>query len=333
MERIKFINLRPMGHVASLLNVGYDRVFNSSTYIGGKEVEAFEKEWAEYCGTKHCVGVGNGFDALRLSCKYFRVLLNGAFVDTFVPWKTCIPTWAAVEASGCTPNPMIRFAYVLYVAVHIYGRITLPNYGNACLVEDCAQAHGATLNGIKAGKFGKASSWSFYPSKNLGALGDAGAVTTDDDSIAEYIREQSHYGTTENYGINSRLDPLQAAFLRAKLPYLDKWNERRTENAQAYFDTIIPDKVKLPYTKSVNDKPCWHIFAIETDNREDLIKYLRDMNIETMVHYPSVPYPKRHKIPEAEEWAKRTLSLPIAPHVVPEQCRYIGNLINQWGGL
>ena len=329
MDRIKFIDLRPMGHSAGILNVAYDRVFNSSRYIGGKEVEAFENEWAEYCESKYCVGVGNGHDALMLACKYY--VSNDDYPQYFyIPWKTCLPTWAAVRnAAG------IRYYesenQKNYIVVHIYGQITIPYFFSKRLIEDCAQAHGAKFNGIKAGKFGDVAAWSFYPTKNLGALGDAGAITTDNTEIADFVREMRNYGTPNNPGINSRLDPLQAAFLRARLPYLDKWNEQRKENALTYLSNIIPDsKVALPKLNGETDEPCWHIFAIETDDRDDLKNYLARNGVETMIHYPEVPYPSHWKIPEAEAWTKRTLSLPVAPHVSPYICKQIAGLINEW---
>jgi dTDP-4-amino-4,6-dideoxygalactose transaminase len=336
--------------MAGILNVAYDRVFNSSQYIGGKEVEAFENEWAEYCEAKYCVGVGNGHDALMLACKYYAD--NREDPDIFVPWKTCLPSWSAARNSGFYPSPIFRGQSYM-MAVHIYGQINIPKTKTELkeywdrllidlagkikvpekivLIEDCAQAHGAKLNGIKAGKFGEVACWSFYPTKNLGALGDAGAVTTDNLEIADFVREIRNYGVPNYPGVNSRLDPLQAAFLRARLPYLDKWNEQRTDNASTYLSNIVPDsKVTLPKLNGETDEPCWHIFAIETDERDDLKNYLARNGVETMIHYPKVPYPSYWKIPEAERWTKRTLSLPVAPHVSPYICKQIAMLINEW---
>lgn len=328
MFRAKFVELKPFGHIAGLINVAYDRVFNSGTYIGGKEVEAFEKEWAEYCGAKYCVGVGNGYDALVLACSYMAEEFKPIKPGITTPWKTCLPTWSAARTS-CSPmidgnkNP-------LNISVHIYGRITLPyDYDPSYLVEDCAQAHGAMKKGVMAGRFGKIACWSFYPTKNLGALGDAGAITTDDENVEEYIRDLRNYGTRDDMGINSRLDPLQAAFLRTKLPYLDKWNECRTENAMTYYRNINPGSVELPFL-DFHDKPCWHIFAIETDKRDSLKKFLDSHNVQTMIHYPEVPYPSYYHVEEAERWTKRTLSLPVAPHITPYVCKQISDLINQW---
>lgn len=324
---VKFLDLRPI-ELADQLNSAYDRVINSGTYIGGMEVEAFEEAWAEYCGVKYCVGVGCGHDALNLACSYMAEKYKPIKPGITTPWKTCLPTWSAARKS-CSPLPD-TFTNQLTIAVHIYGQITLPDgYDKYSLVEDCAQAHGAKLNGIKAGKFGRVSAWSFYPSKNLGALGDAGAITTDDPNIALYAYEMRNYGNRDDIGINSRLDPLQAAFLRVKLPYLNEWNERRTENAWAYIENLqLPiNQVPIPLDM---DEPCWHIFAIEVDDRDGLRKYLLDNGVETMIHYPEVPYPSVWKIPEAEAWTKRTLSLPIAPHVTPNICKQIAGLINDW---
>jgi dTDP-4-amino-4,6-dideoxygalactose transaminase len=324
MDRIEFIDLKPVGHMAGILNVAYDRVFNSSQYIGGKEVEAFESEWAEYCESKYCVGVGNGHDALMLACKYFTH--DYAHLGAYIPWKTCLPTWSAAHNGGFIGVENAHNAKYS-IAVHIYGKITIPYFFNTTIIEDCAQAHGAKRNGIKAGKFGEVAAWSFYPTKNLGALGDAGAITTDNLEIADYVREMRNYGTPDNPGINSRLDPLQAAFLRARLPYLDKWNEQRRENATIYMQNLSYEI--LPKWNS-NEEPCWHIFAIETDDRDDLKDFLSKHGVETMIHYPRVPYPSTWKIPEAEAWTKRTLSLPVAPHVSPYICKQIAGLINEW---
>jgi dTDP-4-amino-4,6-dideoxygalactose transaminase len=338
MNRVPFLDLKPIGHLAGLLNVSFDRVFNSGTYIGGKEVEAFEKEWSEYCDAKYCVGVGNGYDALMLACKFYSQSMDRmGFIynnQVLVPWKTCLPTWTAVYNGGFDPEPSV-ISDKLTIAVHIYGQIVLPHEARnkSPMIEDCAQAHGAKLNGVMAGKFGRVASWSFYPTKCLGALGDAGAITTDDEEIANFVRSMRNYGNPENSGINSRLDPLQAAFLRVKLPYLDKWNNYRRENALTYKETIVPNKIVLPKSTALWDEPNYHIFAIETDNRDDLRRFLLDNNVETMIHYPQVPYPSTWKIPEAEEWTKRTLSLPVAPHVTPYICKQIAVLINQWQGI
>lgn len=342
MKHIPFLDLTPSPRLASELNAAYDRVLNSGRYIGGLEVERFEHEWSEYCGANYCVGVGNGHDALALSCKYFdesdpfteeryyNEQYLGVIHGAFTPWKTCLPTWVAVENGGFSPVLTNKLQHTVAIAVHIYGQITLPDASpDIPWIEDCAQAHGASLNGVKAGKFGQVAAWSFYPTKCLGALGDAGAITTDDPEIADFVRVRSNYGTSSDTGINSRLDPLQAAFLRVKLPYLDEWNKRRLENALAYYRTIPSGIIDVPIIAS-GSRPSWHIFAIETDNRDDLASYLREHGVETIVHYPRVPYHPINRIPEAERWVSRTLSLPIAPHVTPEDCRQIGELINQW---
>jgi dTDP-4-amino-4,6-dideoxygalactose transaminase len=333
MEQIKFLDLKPVGILARQLNVAYDRVFNSGTYIGGKEVEAFENEWAEYCEAGYCIGVGNGHDALALSCMFF--VERPYMPNITVPWKTCLPTWSAVRKSMMPiPEDYIKDYRNKYdMAVHIYGQIRLPrDYDKDTLIEDCAQAHGAKLNGVPAGRFGKVAAWSFYPTKNLGALGDAGAITTDDSELANYAYRMRQYGNRDRVGINSRLDPVQAAFLRVKLPYLNTWNTRRRENVAEYMFHIKRDgKVDVP-KYILGNESCWHIFAIETDNRDGLRKFLLDNNIETMIHYSEVPYPSMWRIPEAERWASRTLSLPVAPHVFPEQCEKIAELINEWMG-
>ena len=330
MMPIPYLDLTPSPLLASELNAAYDRVAGSGKYIGGREVEAFERAWADYCNVNFCVGVGNGHDALALAVKYYSEPWNGLGFSVLTPWKTCLPTFAAVRNGGGYPVLSEDGFCLAAIAVHIYGQITLPCVSfDMPLIEDCAQAHGASLNGVKAGKFGTVAAWSFYPTKNLGALGDAGAVTTDNEEIAYFVRTRSNYGTPSDTGINSRLDPLQAAFLSVKLCYLDEWNRRREDNAHAYCQTIRRDVIDVPFF-SIRGGPCWHIFAIETDDRDGLATYLREHGVETMIHYPRVPYSPVYKIPEAERWVSRTLSLPIAPHVTPEQCKQIGELINQW---
>jgi dTDP-4-amino-4,6-dideoxygalactose transaminase len=331
MNHIPFLDIKPYGSLASELSAAYDRVVNSGRYIGGNEVGAFESEWADYCGVNYCVGTGNGHDALMLACKFYAENHRPECGVAHVPWKTCLPTYSAVKNGGLAPIPFTGKSIGISIDVHIYGVITLSDdLYHLPEIEDCAQAHGAMLHGKKAGQFGSVASWSFYPTKCLGALGDAGAVTTNDEEIADFVRSQSNYGTRSDIGVNSRLDPLQAAFLRVKLPYLDRWNARRRQNAQAYLDTIWPDAgVVLPFASNV-EEPCWHIFAIETDNRDSLRHFLAQNGVETMIHYPQVPYHPVYRIPEAEAWTQRTLSLPVAPHVTPEQCKQIGELINQW---
>ena len=332
MNFIPFLDLTPSPLLASELNAAYDRVAGSGKYIGGREVEAFERAWADYCNVNFCVGVANGHDALALAVKYYSEPWIRHGFSVLTPWKTCLPTFAAIRNGGGTPMVFQNGTCLSSVAVHIYGKITLPDLTfDMSLIEDCAQAHGASLGNRKAGKFGTVAAWSFYPTKNLGALGDAGAVTTDNEEIAYYVRTHSTYGTPSDTGINSRLDPLQAAFLMVKLRYLDDGNDRRAENANAYCQAMRHcSTIDLPSHGLEGDKPCWHIFAIETDDRDGLATYLREHGVETMVHYRHPPYHPALRVPEAERWASRTLSLPIAPHVTPEQCRQIGELINQW---
>jgi dTDP-4-amino-4,6-dideoxygalactose transaminase len=329
---VPFVDLRSSPEFSAMLYKAFYDVLDSGRFIGGKEVEGFEQEWAEYCGVKYCVGVGNGHDALMLACKYYSEHNVIQAKKAYVPWKTCLPTWSAVHNANLSATPFHDADFDLQVVVHIYGKIQahLETLFPTLVIEDCAQAHGATLNGRKAGQFGSVASWSFYPTKCLGALGDAGAVTTDDARIADFVRSRANYGTREETGINSRLDPLQAAFLRVKLPYLDTWNAMRRENAKVYLETIYADGcVDLPFVSDVNE-PCWHIFAVETDNRDSLKEYLFTRGVETMVHYPRPPYHPMFRLPDAERWASRTLSLPVAPHVRPEECKRIGELINRW---
>lgn len=333
MYPIKFLDLRPTGFLRSMLADDYYEVLNSGTYIGGREVEVFEQEWAEEVGVKYCVGVGNGHDALALACRFYHESYDPVLPVAFTPWKTCLPTWSAVRNGKLSPFLLNGTAEGILIAVHIYGEISIPAHkSGTVIIEDCAQAHGAQYNGRKAGTFGDVAAWSFYPTKNLGAMGDAGAVTTNDEALAQYVRRMKNYGDSSCNGINSRLDPLQAAILRTKLRFLDHWNEQRRENAWVYLNEIhCLHKVKLPVPYPAS-KPCWHIFAIEAEDRDGLRKFLAGHGVETMIHYPDVPYPSIWKVPEAEEWTKRTLSLPVAPHVTSEECKKVAKLINEYYG-
>jgi len=277
---------------------------SSGRYIGGYEVEAFENDWAEYCQVDHCVACGNGFDALQLVLRAFGVEPGEPVV---VPQWTAIPTWAAVEAIRA--NPVIDSAndWQESIGVYLYG---IPFSKRWFSLIDAAQAHG-----IKQHKE-KPMCWSFYPTKNLGCYGDGGAITTPAASLAARLRELRRYGAPG--AINSCLDPLQAAFLRVKLPYLDGWNETRRQHAARYLDGLkdVPG-ITLP---DVPDwcEPVWHQFVIQTPKRDELMGHLSDLGIETMIHYPVPPHRALgydYDLPEADRLAREVLSLPVAPHL------------------
>jgi len=298
---IKFLELRQNRQLQADLDAAYVRVMSSGQYIGGKEVEAFEQEWADYNGADYCIGCGSGLDALRL------VLLTKKANLIQVPEWTAPATWAAVEASGNIP---ITNTAPTEIIVHLYGIMESYNQHD---IQDCAQAHGLKLRqGICC--------WSFYPTKNLGCYGDGGAVTTNNEELAHKVRELRHK-------FSSRLDPLQAAFLRAKLPYLDGWNRERQEFAQYYLENL--QGVSLPKAKW--DEAIWHQFVIRTDRRDELHLYLRMNNIDTVVHYPVPPHRVLgyyYDLPEADRMAETVLSLPIAPHLTLEDIKTVTKEIN-----
>lgn len=332
------------------IDAAYHRVMDSGWYILGDEVEAFEDEFANYCGVKHCIGVGNGLEALHLILRAFGI---GVGDEVIVPANTYIATWLAVSYAGASPIPVEpdRLTYNIdpkliekaitaktkaIMAVHLYGQPaemdtirTIARQYDLKVIEDAAQAQGALYKNQKTGALGDAAGFSFYPGKNLGAYGDAGAITTNDDDLAKNVKMLRNYGSEVKYfnevkGFNSRLDPLQAAFLRAKLPYLDRWNSKRNELAQIYLDRLknLPDFI-LPDVLS-DVKPIWHIFAIRHSHRDALQKQLMSDGVGTLIHYPVPPHLseaykemgfRKGAFPISEEIADTILSLPMGPHL------------------
>ena len=332
------------------LDAAYRRVMESGWYILGAEVEAFEQEFAAYCGVRHCVSVGNRLDALHL---ILRAAGIGPGDEVIVPANTFIATWLAVSYAGATvvpvdPDPRTYNLSADQAAgavtprtralmpVHLYGvpadmeplRQLAARQG-LLLIEDAAQAHGASYQDRRAGSLGHAAGFSFYPGKNLGAFGDGGAVTTDDPDLAHKIRALRNYGSHVKYqndvqGYNSRLDPLQAAFLRGKLKVLDAWNQRRSEAAQHYFTNLagLPG-LRLPLIQDKVD-PVWHLYVIRHPRRDALQHTLTESGIGTMIHYPVPPHLApayrtsgwgEGSFPVTEELARTVLSLPIGPHL------------------
>ena len=328
------------------LDATYHRVMESGWYILGKEVEAFEAEFAAYCGVKHCIGVGNGLDALHL---ILRALDIGPGDEVIVPSNTFIATWLAVSYAGATPVPVepdertynidpsrieaaITAKTKAIIPVHLYGQPAdmdqineIASRYNLKVIEDAAQAHGACYKGKRTGGLGIAAGFSFYPGKNLGAFGDGGAITTNDEALAANIRMLGNYGSQIKYhhdarGFNSRLDELQAAFLRVKLKYLDEWNRRRNVLASEYNEKLqdVPG-ILLPFTPEWAD-PVWHLFVIQCCKRELLAKAFDNTGVGWLIHYPLPPHLQRaydgiinDGLPIAESIAKRVISLPIGP--------------------
>ncbi len=321
------------------------QVLESGCFVMGSELEAFEAEFAEYCEVKYCVGVANGLEALHLLLRAYEI---GPGDEVIVPSNTFIATWLAVSNCGATPVPVepSPFTYNLdpdriedaithktcaIMPVHLYGqpadmdpiKVIARKYGLA-VIEDAAQSQGARYKGRRTGSLGDAAGTSFYPGKNLGALGDGGAVLTNDAVVAEKVRRLRNYGSEIKYqhevvGYNSRLDELQAAILRVKLTRLDDWNQRRRDVAQAYCNQLSGFDLVLPCVPEWAD-PVWHLFVVLSQDRDTLQAFLREQGVDTMVHYPIPPHKQRcyanlswAEYPVAEKQATQVLSLPIYP--------------------
>ena len=312
MNNISFVSFRPMEQELNTeLRAAFDRVLESSWYILGHEDTAFEEAFAKFIGTEHCIGCGNGLDALILSLKALGV---GPGDEVIVQSNTYIATVLAISYVGATPvlvEPDIRTYNInptlieqaitsrtrAIMPVHLYGQpcdmdpiMEIARRHGLYVVEDCAQAHGALYKGKRVGSFGDGAGFSFYPGKNLGALGDGGAVTTSDKALGDKIRSIANYGSDYKYhfiyqGQNSRLDELQAALLSAKLPALDRMNEERRRIAGEYLQGMNNPDIILPYVPDYA-VPVWHIFAIRTERRDELAEYLKERGIGTVMHYP-----------------------------------------------
>lgn len=339
------------------LDAAYHRVVESGRYILGAEVEAFENEYASYCEANYCVGVASGLDALHLA---LRALGVGPGDEVIVPSNTYIATWLAVGQCGATPVPVEptestynidagRIETVItphtkvILPVHLYGQpadldpiLEIAQKHGLRVLEDAAQAHGARYRGRRIGSHGDAVAWSFYPGKNLGAMGDGGAVTTDDAGIADRVRVLRNYGSQVKYfndvqGFNSRLDPIQAAVLRVKLEFLDEWNDRRRKIAQTYSNAFDKTGLLLPEVPVWAD-PAWHLYVVRHFMRDVLQQRLTKVGIETLIHYPIPPHRQRayadnefgaNTFPVAEQMACEVLSLPIGPHLSDGDIEYI----------
>lgn len=362
MTTIPFLDLGAAYHeLKTEIDAAVARVLDSGWYILGAEVEAFEAEWAAYCGAKYAIGVGNGLDALVLSLRAMGVTHGD---EVIVPSNTYIATWLAVSQCGAIPVPVepdpqtynidplkieaaITANTKVILPVHLYGQpadldpiLEIARHYQLWVLEDAAQAHGARYKGKRIGAHGDAVAWSFYPGKNLGALGDAGAVTTNNPELSDRIRVLRNYGSRVKYvnevqGVNSRLDPLQAAILRVKLQHLDEWNQRRQKLAQLYLRELQGTSVILPFVPPWAE-PVWHLFVIRTPQRQTLQEKLHAAGIGTLIHYPIPPHRQaayadldlnQKPFPLAEQLAQEVLSLPISPHHSIEQLQTINQFI------
>lgn len=364
---VPFLSLKEVTELHSKeINEAASRVVNSGWYLQGEENERFERDYAEYIGTKYCVGVANGLDALIWILRAYVEL--GRFKkgdEIIVPANTFIATILAISENGLVPvlvepdyetleidcnliEEKITPRTKAVMIVHLYGRCAYnEKIGEICkkynlkLFEDNAQAHGCLYNGRKTGSLGDATAHSFYPGKNLGALGDAGAVTTDDEELARTIRSLANYGSSKKYvfdyiGRNSRLDEIQAAVLDAKLKFLDEDNARRKHVARMYMDGIRNPKVKVPVTSEM-EANAFHLFPVLAQDRGRLQQYLKEKNIGTVIHYPIPPHKQKCymewnnlSFPVTERIAAEELSLPIGPAIADEQVQHVIDCINAW---
>lgn len=363
--KIPFLNLEPTHlEIKDEIMNAFEKIYNKNSFILGESVDLFEKEFAKYCNVDYCISCGNGLDALSIILRGYDI---GDGDEVIVPSNTFIATALAASYAGAKVffvDPDIKTFNIdvnkiekaitnktkAIIAVHLYGRPAeidkikvICNKYNLKLIEDAAQAHGAVYNGKKTGSLGDAAGFSFYPGKNLGALGDGGCILTNDAALAKKVKAIRNYGSEIKYnheykGVNSRLDELQAEFLRIKLPYLDKWNSSRQKSAKLYLEGIKNAKIILPFVKSEYES-IWHVFPIRTEFRDALASYLKSNGIETLIHYP-IPIHlqkayndlgfKLGDFPVAENISNTVLSLPLWYGISESEINYLINILNQW---
>lgn len=364
---VDFLNLQKINNnYQHELKEVCSRVIDSGWYIMGKELQNFEQNFSAWCGVKHTIGVANGLDALILVLRAWIELGKIEEGDeVIVPANTYIASILAITQNKLRPvlvepdpntfninveniKKVITKRTKVILPVHLYGQISpmdsimnLAKKHNLLVLEDSAQAHGASINGIKAGGWGDAAGFSFYPGKNLGALGDAGAITTNDDELAQILKALRNYGSHVKYqnnykGINSRLDELQAAMLSVKLKYLDKDTEVRRNIAKLYLDNIENKYITLPLV-SESENHVWHLFVIRCENRDRFKSYLDGLNIQTLVHYPVPPHKQpaysdlnNIKLPLTEKIHQEVLSLPLDPTMTAEDIFTVINAVNSY---
>ncbi|MCS1408624.1 MAG: dTDP-3-amino-3,4,6-trideoxy-alpha-D-glucose transaminase [Verrucomicrobia subdivision 3 bacterium] len=364
--KVPFIDLiSPYRDLKTELDEAYFRFMESARYVLGREVEAFEKDYADYCGSAHCIGVANGLEAMHLVLRAWAIGPND---EVIVPSNTYIATWLAVSSAGATPVPVepdsctynidpnrIEAALTprtkAILPVHLYGQpadmdpiMEIADRRGLRVLEDAAQAQGARYHGRRIGGLGHAAGHSFYPTKNLGALGDAGAVTTDDSELAERIRILRNYGSKTRYynevrGFNSRLDEIQATFLRVKLRRLDAWNEKRRQWAACYSEwlSMVPDLVLPKEPKGT--EAVFHLFVIRHSHRDELAASLKNAGVGTLIHYPVPPHMsdayqdfgwRQDAFPVARSLADSVLSLPMHPYLELSQIKHVLNCIKNY---
>ena len=361
--QIPFLSLKATNQIYEV-QIGkiVTEILSSGWYILGEKLKQFETEFAQYCGVKHCIGVANGLDALTIILKASAFPENSEII---VPANSYIATILSVSNANFVPVPVepnLNDYLIDYQAIeraitsktrailvtHLYGKCcemdkitALAQKHNLKVFEDAAQAHGATYNNIKSGNLSDGAGFSFYPSKNLGAMGDAGAITTNDDVLANRIKALRNYGSNEKYvfeyqGYNSRLDEIQAAILSLKLPHLNNENEIRRNIAKRYLTEIFNDKIILPNNDSVN-KDAWHLFVIRTNERDNFRSFLNEKGIGSDVHYPIPPHKQlayqewqNFSLPITEKIHQEAVSLPLNTSLTEKEISYIIQNINQY---
>lgn len=356
--QVPFLDLKPAYlELQDQFDQAYQRVMASGWYLQGEELALFEREFAQFCATDYCVGTANGLDALYLILLAMDI---GDGDEVIVPANTFIATWLSVSRVGAIPVPVdadpatfnidpdlieaaITTKTKAIIAVHLYGqpanleKITaIARSYRIKVIEDAAQAHGALCFDKKVGSLSDAAAFSFYPGKNLGAFGDGGAITTNDSELASTVRMLGNYGAKQKYqhlaqGVNSRLDELQAAFLRVKLAVLQEWSERRRKIANCYLQQISTERLILPTVPNWAT-PVWHLFVVQSDDRDGLRNWLSDQGIETSIHYPLCPdrqqayagcLHRTYDLPVSRELEAKVFSLPIGPHLSDSMVDYV----------
>ena len=361
--QVPFLDLGRLHHsIRPQLDAAYHRVMDSGWFIMGPELEAFEAEFAQYCEVKHCIGVGNGLEALHLLLRAYGI---GPGDEVIVPSNTFIATWLAVSQCGATPVPVepdinthnidpaliaeaITRRTRAIMPVHLYGQPADMDPINEIavkhgliVIEDAAQAQGARYRGRRAGSLGHAAGTSFYPGKNLGALGDGGAVLTSDAAIADKVRQLRNYGSKIKYqhdlaGYNSRLDEMQAAFLRVKLSVLDEANAKRRELAYQYSALLADAKITLPHVPEYAE-PVWHLYVIRCKQRDAMKVHLERQGVSTTIHYPTPPHQqecyevaKGYRLPLAEAVSEQVLSLPMFPSITAAELKWVSDAVHSF---
>lgn len=360
---IKFLDLEKINNRFRVeMDARIKDILDAGWYLSGKWNDEFAKHFAEYCGTQHAVGVANGLDAINLIIRGYGF---GVGDEIIVPANTYIATILAISENGCTPvlvEPDINTYNIdpekieekitprtkAIIVVHLYGQAVqmkkiweLAKKYNLKIIEDAAQAHGAMYDGKRVGNLSDVAAFSFYPGKNLGALGDAGGITTNDTELFERVKAIANYGSDYKYhhiykGVNSRMDEIQAALLDIKLPYLDADNARRREIAKFYCENITNQKILLPKTYDENAH-VWHVFAIRCEIRDELCKYLNDNGVQTNIHYPTPPHKQgaysewnNQSFPITEEIHRTIMSIPMSPVMTDDEVKKIVDLINNY---